>query len=257
MEQKSTLAFMSKEQVLKIALKAGKILLTSGAETYRVEDTMIRICHEGGIATIAAFCTPSLIMIGEANMEGANLMYRITQRGTDLRKISEINDMSFHMPHWDKSFQDTMALLEAIDTRPPRSSWQEIFWSGLAGGFFAVVVGGGFLEFIAAFLGSFLSMAFIKLMHPFHPSSFWGTTMAGAIICFLVVLFRKLFPDLMMEMAIAGGIMPYLPGMAFTNGIRDFMAGDLLSGTCRAGEAIFLVGGVAIGIATVLGVLYM
>ena len=51
--------------------------------------------------------------------------------------------------------------------------------------------------------------------------------------------------------------MPYLPGMAFTNGIRDFMAGDLLSGTCRAGEAIFLVGGVAIGIATVLGVLYM
>ena len=39
--------------------------------------------------------------------------------------------------------------------------------------------------------------------------------------------------------------------------IRDFMAGDLLSGTCRAGEAIFLVGGVAIGIATVLGILYL
>ena len=35
------------------------------------------------------------------------------------------------------------------------------------------------------------------------------------------------------------------------------MAGDLLSGTCRAGEAIFLVVGVAVGIATVLGILYM
>lgn len=56
---KSTLASMSKEQVLKIALTAGKILLVSGAETYRVEDTMLRICHEGGMNTIAAFCTPS------------------------------------------------------------------------------------------------------------------------------------------------------------------------------------------------------
>ena len=42
---KSTLASMTKEQVLKIALTAGKILLVSGAETYRVEDTMLRICH--------------------------------------------------------------------------------------------------------------------------------------------------------------------------------------------------------------------
>jgi len=51
--------------------------------------------------------------------------------------------------------------------------------------------------------------------------------------------------------------MPYLPGMAFTNGIRDFMAGDLMSGTSRAGEAIFLVGGIAIGIAAFLGIVYL
>ena len=103
--QRSTLASMSKEQVLKIALTAGKILLVSGAETYRVEDTMLRICHEGGMHTIASFCTPSLIMIGEETMEGASLMYRVTERGTDLTLISEVNAMSFQMPHWNKSFR--------------------------------------------------------------------------------------------------------------------------------------------------------
>ena len=254
---KSTLASMSKEQVLKIALTAVKILLVSGAETYRVEDTMLRICREGGMTTIAAFCTPSLIMIGEETMEGASLMYRVTHRGTDLTLISEVNDMSFHMPTWGKSFQDTMAILEEKTMRKPRPAREEIFWSGLAGAFFAVVLGGGPLEFLAALLGSLLSMAFVKAVSPFRPSSFWETTMAGAIICLTVVLFRMACPDLVMELAIAGGVMPYLPGMAFTNGIRDFMAGDLLSGTCRAGEAIFLVGGVAIGIATVLGILYL
>ena len=131
---KSTLASMTKEQVLKIALTAGKILLVSGAETYRVEDTMLRICHEGGMNTIAAFCTPSLIMIGEETMEGASLMYRVTHRGTDLTLISEVNDMSFHMPAWGKSFQDTMAILEEKTMRKPRPAREEIFWSGLAGG---------------------------------------------------------------------------------------------------------------------------
>ena len=64
-------------------------------------------------------------------------------------------------------------------------------------------------------------------------------------------------PGVTMEFAIGGGIMPSLPGMAFTNGIRDFMAGDLMSGTSRAGEAIFLVGGIAIGIAAFLGIVYL
>lgn len=253
----STLAAMSKEQVLKIALTAGKILLCSGAETYRVEDTMLRICHEGGVNNVAAFCTPSLVMLGRETLEGDSLMYRITKRGTNLTLISEVNEMSYAMPHWDKSFEETMDQLEEMLHRPPRPAWEEIFWSGLAGAFFAVVLGGGYLEFTAALLGSLLSMAFVKAVSPFEPSNFWETTMAGAIICLVAVLFRKALPDTVMELAIAGGVMPYLPGMAFTNGIRDFMAGDLLSGTCRAGEAIFLVGGVAIGIATVLGVLYM
>jgi len=203
---------MSKEQVLKIALTAGKILLVSGAETYRVEDTMLRICREGGMTTIAAFCTPSLIMIGEETMEGASLMYRVTHRGTDLTLISEVNDMSFHMPTWGKSFQDTMAILEEKTMRKPRPAREEIFWSGLAGAFFAVVLGGGPLEFLAALLGSLLSMAFVKAVSPFRPSSFWETTMAGAIICLTVVLFRMACPDLVMELAIAGGVMPHLPG---------------------------------------------
>jgi hypothetical protein len=95
--------------------------------------------------------------------------------------------MSFQMPHWNKSFQDTMAMLAEKTMRKPRPAREDIFWSGLAGGFFAVVLGGGLLEFLAAFLGSLFSMAFVKALSPFRPSNFWATTMAGAIICLTVV----------------------------------------------------------------------
>jgi len=35
---------MKTNQVIEVALKAGEILLTGGAEIYRVEDTVTRIC---------------------------------------------------------------------------------------------------------------------------------------------------------------------------------------------------------------------
>ncbi len=253
----TTIKDMSKEEVLKIALSCGKLLLTSGAETYRVEDTMARICAQGGITDIAAISTPSWIMIGDESVDAVSLVARVTQRGTDLTLISEVNNISYHLSQWQYTFSETMEMLDRMSHRPPQSFLYSVIWSGLAGGFFAGVIGGGPWEFVAAFLGSFLSMAFIRLVRPFHPSSFWETTMAGVIICFVTYGFRLFVPQTIMEFAIGGAIMPYLPGMAFTNGIRDFMAGDLISGTSRAGEAIFLVGGIAIGIAAFLGVMYL
>lgn len=168
-----------------------------------------------------------------------------------------MNNISYHMPTWDHSFAETMAMLDELSARPSPTALYSMVWSGFAGGFFAGVIGGNFWDFVAAFLGSFLSMAFICLVRPFRPSSFWETTMAGVIICFVTYMCHLFIPGVTMEFAIGGGIMPYLPGMAFTNGIRDFMAGDLMSGTSRAGEAIFLVGGIAIGIAAFLGIVYL
>jgi uncharacterized membrane protein YjjP (DUF1212 family) len=252
----STIAGMSKEEVLKISLTCGKLLLTSGAETYRVEDTMTRICAQRGMR-IAAVSTPSWIMVGDENIDGTSMVSRVTRRGTDLTLISEVNNISYHMSAWDHSFAETMAILDEMESRPAPSALYSMIWSGFAGGFFAGVIGGGPWDFLAAFLGSFLSMAFIALVRPFHPSSFWETTMAGVIICFVTYVSHLFIPEVTLELAIGGGIMPYLPGMAFTNGIRDFMAGDLISGTSRAGEAIFLVGGIAIGIAAFLGIVYL
>ena len=252
----STIASMTKEEVLKISLTCGKLLLTSGAETYRVEDTMTRICALRDMQ-IAAVSTPSWIMVGDETVDGTSMVSRVTRRGTDLTLISEVNNISYHMPTWDHSFAETMAMLDELRARPSPTALYSMVWSGFAGGFFAGVIGGNFWDFVAAFLGSFLSMAFICLVRPFRPSSFWETTMAGVIICFVTYMCHLFIPGVTMEFAIGGGIMPYLPGMAFTNGIRDFMAGDLMSGTSRAGEAIFLVGGIAIGIAAFLGIVYL
>lgn len=247
---------MTKEEVLEVALTAGKLLLCNGAETYRVEDTMLRICALRGMHTVSAFCTPSVILLSDESLLGFSRMYRVTNRTVDLNIISEINDFSFNLANNHQTYQEIMAFLNQKINKKARPAWVDVFCSAIAGGCFAVVLGGGVKEFVAALLGSFLSMAFLKAMSAFKPSSFWSTTMAGGIICAVTLGCKALAPDTSMELTIAGGIMPYLPGMAFTNGLRDYIAGDLISGNSRVGEAVFLVGGLVIGIATVLGIFY-
>ncbi|MCI2110640.1 MAG: threonine/serine exporter family protein [Acidaminococcaceae bacterium] len=247
---------MTKNEVMEIAITSGKILLCNGAETYRVEDTMLRICAMRGMRDVSAFCTPSAIIISDESLKGNCYMARVTDRGVNLSLVSEINDISFGLKTWPYNFTETMAILQEKLTRRARPIYIDIISAGFGGGGFAVMLGGGVKEFIAAFAGSAISMWIIKLLSPFKPSSFWSTTLAGAFISVVTILARKLFPNVNMELTIAGAIMPYLPGMAFTNGLRDYIAGDLISGNSRAGEAVFLVSGIVIGIAAVLGTIY-
>jgi len=40
-----------------------------------------------------------------------------------------------------------------------------------------------------------------------------------------------------------------VPGLPFTNGVRDYIAGDLLSGNSRIAEAVLFALSVAVGLA--------
>ena len=51
-----------------------------------------------------------------------------------------------------------------------------------------------------------------------------------------------------MNAAIIGGIMPMLTGLLMTTAVRDTMYGDLVSGICRAVEALLLAASVALGV---------
>ena len=54
------------------------------------------------------------------------------------------------------------------------------------------------------------------------------------------------------KMLIVGSIMPLLPGVAFVKGLRDLIAGDLVSGVSRVFEAFLIAAAIAIGVGSVL-----
>ena len=91
---------LSREQTLHIALGMGKALLKNGAETSRVEDTISRFCHTHGYHDIHVFVTPTVIILGDEESEGATIISRIRYRSTNLSVISAVNDFSYNLKRW-------------------------------------------------------------------------------------------------------------------------------------------------------------
>ena len=102
-------------------------------------------------------------------------------------------------------------------------------------------------NFMAAFLTGFIAMTLLKMVNNFHPTPFWENFLAGFAIG-IVAQTCCLSPYCTMENIIVGALMPFLPGLAFTNGVRDYMAGDLLSGNSRIAEAALFALSIAIGL---------
>ena len=82
-------------EILQVATFAGQIILESGGETYRVEDTILRICKTFGAEQAESFVTPTGIMSSICHKgEIYSLTKRVVSRTVDLNKIDKVNDLS-------------------------------------------------------------------------------------------------------------------------------------------------------------------
>ncbi len=240
---------MTRDETLKVALMVGKILLKSGAETYRVEDTISRFCIANGHA-VDTFVTPTVIILGNEQVNGFNCVSRIRYRSTNLGLISEMNDMSYKFEHWPMDYKSTIVWLEEkMQTPAPYGKWKVCLASAIASACFSAMLGGNSHDFVAAFITGGIAMLVLKQIAGYRPSAFWENAVAGIAIGVIALLCCAVSVQCTMEKIIVGALMPFLPGLAFTNGLRDYMAGDLLSGNARIAEALLFAASIAIGIA--------
>ncbi len=150
-----------------------------------------------------------------------------------------------------------MRFMEAkLEEKPPYGKALSCLASGVGSGCFSMLLGGNSHDFLAAFVTGLLSMALLKSLRSYHPGGFWESALAGAAIGVVAICCCALSIRCTMEKIIVGALMPFLPGLAFTNGLRDYMAGDLISGNSRIAEALLFASSIAIGLAAVLHAWY-
>lgn len=250
---------METNRILKIAAYAGRIILENGGETYRVEETICRVCAAFGIKEADSFVTPTGIMISVTDEIGhtASLIKRINSRTVNLEKISKVNDLSRHIMVKTLTLDYVENELKKIDSVKHYPENIQVLAAASVAGFFTLLFGGSIRDFfVALIIGSFIKILSIKL-GKMQINHFFINITGGALAALSALICVSLnFAD-HLDKIIIGSIMLLVPGLAITNAIRDTIEGDLVSGVSRAIEALFIAGAIAVGTGIVLKLWFM
>lgn len=240
---------MIEKDYLALASQAGRIMLENGAETCRIEDTMMRILNHLDIKGANVFVTTTGLFVSS---DEHTLICRIKTRTIHLNKIALVNDMSRRLVSGEISPEEAAKLLEDIDSVKPYRPAVRIAASALSCFCFAFIYGGTPADELAAFFsGAFLSPLLIFLGR-IKISGFLTSLFGGAWAALLTLLLIKLGIGENMDKIIIASIMPLVPGVVLTNSVRDILEGDYLSGSGRILDALLVAAAVAAGVGSVL-----
>lgn len=244
---------MNINKLLQVSTLAGKILLESGAETYRVEETIVIICSSFGADNAESFVTPTGIMVSVTyNKTVSTLVKRITSRGVDLNKIDKINSLSRKIQHTPMHIDEFNEELLNISKGDRYSPFITLVSSSIAAGCFSLMFGGDFKDFIsAALIGSVIKIIAV-ICQKLNINDFFINSLCGGITAILAIFLVKLNISSNIDKTIIGSIMLLVPGLTVTNAIRDTIAGDILSGLTKAAEAVLVALSIAVGTGAVL-----
>lgn len=246
------------ESIFECAMQIGDMMLSNGAEVYRVEDTIQRICLAYGAERADVFAIPTSIVatatFGESN--AFTLTRRIQKTKTDLTAVDRLNQLSRDICHTTPNAEHIRKRLEKIAVES--NNWKHYFTMLgyiISAAAFCVFFGGTWRDTMIAGLASAM-MFLIEI--PLQKQSLHNVLMHFLLMCFgaAVAFFCVRFQIAdNVNMIVIGEIMPYIPGMELTNGMRDVMAGDIVAGLSHLCEALFSAVAVAAGSAAVIAIL--
>lgn len=243
------------ERVTEVCLLAGKIMMQNGGETYRVEDTMTRIAAAYGMRDSHSFVTPTGILFAVDGAASATRLIRISERSTDLNKVTLVNDISRRIGRGELTPEEARRLLQRIEGIPAayRPSLQAAA-AALASGCFLLMFQGRLADFIPAMLAGGLGFAALVLFHRLVAVKLFAEFVASVVVGTLAVLFVQAGFGHELDRIIIGSVMPLVPGLLLTNAVRDLIAGHLVSGLSKGAEAFLTAFAIGTGIAFVLSV---
>lgn len=242
---------MDYNSLLDIAMKIAYRLAMSGAETFRIEESISRIMAAYHI-NAESFAIPNLLIINIATPEGQTLtrMRRIGYHGNDLDSVERYSNLSRRICAEIPDPQTAVKWIHEADTQ--RRTYRLPFY--LAGNFlgacgFSIFFGSGFVDSFCAGICGLVVGLVLKLMNTLKVNQFFSTTVSAFIMTLTAYLLNALQLAPNTDAIIIGTLMILLPGLLFTNAMRDIILGDTNSGVNRIVQVLLIAVAIALGTA--------
>jgi uncharacterized membrane protein YjjP (DUF1212 family) len=246
-----------KNKIFKVVVLAGEILLSNGAEIFRVEDTMFRIAKAYGIKDMESFVIANGIFVtaeGEEGMLKFKIKY-IPTGATNLEKIELVNHISREIEYKRCGVDEAYEKLQDIMNKKTYSAKTIIAAYGFGSSSFCYFLGGNVKDSaVAFFLGIILGVV-MEVSANLNMTKMLRNILGSAVMTILAISAYRLGLGSHIDKMIIGSIIPLVPGVAFTNAVRDFMENDYISGMVRLLDAILIAFSMAIGVGVVWSIM--
>ena len=237
-------------QILELATKAGKILLESGAEIFRVEETMRRIVRHYGIES-AGFAVMGNAIIATCGVDGQEQCAKIEHipvSSVRLDKITAVNQLSREIEKGKYTCEQAWRKLEEVEKIEKKALWLRVLASGVGSACFCALLQATFIDCIAVFVVSMLLYFFMHFVSDKHMSRLVGNLCNSALVALLCIFCCQIGVGKNLGNMVVGSITQLIPGVARTSGIRDMTGGDYISGTVRLLDALLGFISIAVGV---------
>ena len=240
------------ELVVESCLLAGRLMMESGAETYRAEDTMDRMAISQKLTQSQSFVTPTgIIFSGNKNLP--TRLVRINARTTDLGKIASVNNVSRKLALGDIKIEEAYSELQQIENEHKTYPfWIKIVAAAIASGAFLLLFSGKPLDVPTSLIAGGIGYAVADRLELRTRVKFFAEFFAAFIITVIATISVVSGFGTEIDKIIIGSVMPLVPGLLITNAVRDLMAGSFVSGLSKGAEAFLTAFAIGAGVALVL-----
>lgn len=237
------------QKLFKCAMDIGEQMLISGAEVYRVEESVNRMCRSFGAKRVDVFIITSSIVVTVHTEEGETFTQtrRVTSTKFNIEKLHRLNALCREICQTKLTAEEIYEKLEAALKYKKFPLWLEFISCAVIAGAFTLFFGGSIAETaVSLFVGALVWLCQF-LARKIIPNKTFNNFYSSAIATLLAFLSVRFGLIGSMDKVIIGNIMTLIPGIGLTNAIRDLFSGDSIAGLLRFIDALLNALAIATG----------
>ena len=242
---------MNYNLLMDVATELGYELAMSGAETFRVEESITRLLCAYEMDS-DVFSTPNYILITIRKKDGTPItrMRRIPPHGNNMDSVEKFSNLSRKIVSQKPSLEECHQWIR--DTRKLcRCYSKKMQYLGyfIGAGGFGLFMGGTWIDGICAGLCGLVAGLIDQYLDSLKANQFFRTIASSFLMTMLAYAFCAFGYAQNPDAITIGALMLLVPGLLFINAMRDIIYGDINSGVVRIVQVFLVAAALSLGTA--------
>lgn len=242
---------MDYPKIVQGILDIGEEMLKCGAENFRLDDSLYRMCDSYGFKRYDVFVIPSNIQITVETPDGEIItqIRHIESSTFDYDKLDYLNDLSRYVCRNQPDADEINRRLQEVMNRKGLSTPLKLLAAGMSGAGFSILFGAGIKDALIAVVAAAIIVLVGDIVSKReHNVLVYNAILAFLTECFVLAVYSAelaTYPD-RITISI---VMLLISGLGVTNGIREILQRDFISGFLNLTNAFLGALGIACGVA--------